>query len=153
MIYTDSGGISKRVIVIQLVIIAGLAAFLKLYLPRMEKARATADLDRRESRIENFFKEMVVEDSGRMVEAPGGGETHPQRLRSTPSVREVEQALGGPDTSTTDFAGGLHLTWIGTRQTLEASFNHGRLYCLTLKNRRTGHGVNVFESSANWQPF
>ncbi len=153
MIHTDSGGISKRVILIQVVIIAGLFAFLKFYLPRMEKARQTADLDRRESRIENFFREMVVEDSGRMVEAPDGGETHPQSLQSTPSVGEVEQALGGPDTSSTDFAGGLHLTWIGTRHSLGASFNHGRLYCLTLKNRRTGHGVNVFESSANWQSF
>ena len=66
---------------------------------------------------------------------------------------EVRQALGAPDTSTTDFAGGLHLTWIGTGHTLEASFNHGQLYCLSLKDTSTGHGASVYESSANWQPF
>jgi hypothetical protein len=150
---SDSGGISKRVIAIQLVVVAGLVVFLKIYLPRMEKARAVADLEKRESRIEDFFKEMVVDDSSRTVETPDSGQTHPQSLRSTPSVEEVELALGGPDTSATDFAGGLHLTWIGTRHSVEGSFNHGRLYCLTLKNSNTGHGENVFESSANWQAF
>lgn len=150
---SDSGGISKRVIVIQLVIVAGLIALFKFYVPRMEKARATADLAQRENRIQDFFKSTVVEDSSRTVEPAMGGRTHPQRLQSTPSMQEVDQVLGGPDTSTTDYAGGLHLTWIGSRHSLEAGFNHGRLYCLTLKDRSTGHGVNVFESSANWQAF
>jgi hypothetical protein len=153
VILSDSGGISKRAIAIQLVIIAGLVAFLKFYVPRMEKNRQSEDLEKREGRIESLFKEMVVEDSSRTVEAPGSGETHPQSLRSTPSVQDVDQALGGPDTSSTDYAGGLHLTWIGTKHSLEASFNHGRLYCLTLRNRSTGHGASVFESSANWQAF
>lgn len=152
MITPDSGRISKRAIAVQLVIIAGLIAVVKIYLPRMEKARATVALDQRESRIENFFRELTVEDSSRTVES-AGERAHPQSLRSTPSMQEVDQALGGPDTSATDYAGGLHLTWIGTRHSLEASFNHGRLYCLTFKNLSTGHGVNVFESSANWQSF
>ena len=156
MEHSDSGKISTRVIVIQVVILivaAGLFAYVKIYLPRMEKAQAAAQIASRESRIKGFFYEMVAEDSSRTVEAPGVGETHPQSLRGTPSVDEVQQALGAPDTSTTDFAGGLHLTWIGTQHTLEASFNRGQLYCLSLKNRSTGHGANVYESSANWQPF
>jgi hypothetical protein len=153
---SDSGKISTRVIVIQLVIlavVAGLYAYVKVYLPRMEKARAAADLNNRESRIQDFFNTMVAEDSRRTVEAPGVGQVHPQSLRSTPSVDDVQQALGAPDTSTTDFAGGLHLTWIGAGHTLEASFNRGQLYCLSLKDTNTGHGANVYESSVSWQPF
>ena len=156
MAHSDSGKISTRAIVIQVVILivaAGLLAYVKVYLPRMEKAQAAAQIASRETHIKDFFDEMVAEDSSRTVEAPDVGETHPQSLRSTPSVDEVQQALGAPDTSTTDFAGGLHLTWIGTGHTLEASFNHGQLYCLSLKDRSTGHGSNVYESSANWQPF
>jgi hypothetical protein len=153
---SDSGKISTRVIVIQLVIlifIAGVYAFVKIYVPQMEKARAAAELAERESRIQDFFDSMVAEDSSRAVEAPGVGRAHPQSLRSTPEVGDVQQALGGPDTSTTDFAGGLHLTWIGTGHTLEASFNRGQLYALSFKDSSTGHGVNVYKSSAQWQPF
>ncbi len=156
MTFSDSGKISTRTIVIQLVILviaAGLFAYVKIYVPRMEKAQAAAQTAERESRIQDFFSTMVAEDSSRTVEAPGVGATHPQSLRSTPSVDEVQQAIGAPDTSTTDFAGGLHLTWTGTGHTLEASFSHGQLYCLSLKDSKTGHGANVYESSANWQPF
>ena len=153
---SDSGGMPKRVIVIQLVIIAGLFAFIKIYLPRMEKTKAAARLDERESRIKEFFKSVVVDASGRSVAPPsanGNMPSHPQTLRSTPSMQDVEQALGAPDTSSTDFRGGLHLTWTGTLHRLEGSFNRGRLYCLTLTNLRTGHGESVFESSASWQSF
>ena len=153
---SDSGRIPKRVIVIQLVIIVGIIAFVKIYLPRREKAAAAAEIEARENRIEEFFKSMVVEDSSRRVEAfsaDGNAQVHPQSLRSTPSMQDVEQALGAPDTSSTDFAGGLHLTWIGARHSLEGGFDRGRLYSLTLTNRSTGHGVTVFESSAAWRPF
>ena len=155
MTLSDSGKLSTRAIVIQLAIlvaVAGVFAFVKIYAPRMEKAREARQLADRESRVEDFFNTMVAEDSGRTVETQGG-QAHPQSLRSTPSVQEVQQELGGPDTSTTDFAGDLHLTWIGTSHTLQASFNRGQLYCLTLKDIGTGHGVNVFESSARWQAF
>jgi len=150
---SDSGRISKRAIAIQLVLIAGLIAFVKIYLPRMEKARADAQVSERESRIETLFHSLVAEDTGRTVETPGGGQAHPQSLQSTPSQQEIEQALGGPDTSSTDFRGGLHLTWTGARHSLEASFDRGSLYCLTLTDRQTGHGESVFESSAQWQAF
>jgi hypothetical protein len=145
---SDRGRIPIRVIVIQLVIIAGLIAFLKIYLPHREKANAAARLDERESRIEKFFKSMVVEDS-----RAGTSGANAQSLRNTPSMQDVEQALGAPDTSSTDFAGGLHLTWIGARHSLEAGFDRGRLYFLTLTNRSTGHGVTVFESSASRRTF
>jgi hypothetical protein len=153
---TDSGKISTRVIVIQLVllvVVAGAFAYVKLYAPKLEEAREAAQLAERESRIQDFFNSMVAEDSSRTVEAPGVGQTHPQRVKNTPSVSDVQQTLGGSDTSTTDFAGGLHLGWIGTKHTLEAAFNHGELYALSYKNNDTGHGVNVFKSSAQWQPF
>jgi|YelNatPaOPRAMG01_1025707.scaffolds.fasta_scaffold32048_3 hypothetical protein len=153
MTISDFGRISKIAIAVQLVIIAGVLIFLKVYVPRAEKTRAAADLKSRESRIERFFNSTVAEDAGRTVASPDGSQAHPQSLRSTPSVEEVQRALGGPDTSMTDYAGALHLTWIGTDHSLTAAFNHGRLYCLTLTDRRTGHGVNVYESSANWQPF
>lgn len=156
MISSDSGKIPTRVIVIQLVllaVLAGVVAFVKIYEPRAEKAQAAARIAERDSRIQDFFNSMVAEDYGRTVEAPGVGTTHPQSLRSTPAVANVQQTLGAADTSTTDFAGGLHLTWIGKDHTLEASFNRGELYGLSLKDNSTGHGQSVYVSSANWQPF
>ena len=141
---SDSGRIPIRVIVIQLVIIAGLFAFFKFYLPRTEKANAAAELEARESRIEESFKSMVVEDSRAQAPSANG---KAQSLRSTPSMQEVEQALGAPDTSSTDYAGGLHLTWIGARHSLECSFDRGRLYSLTLTDRSTGQQVTASESS------
>jgi hypothetical protein len=156
MAFWDSGAVSKRAIIIQVVILAGLVAFFKADLPRIERARAAAEATERERRIEKFFQSTVAEDVSREVEAPatsGGARVHPQMLRRAASMEEVEQALGAPDTSSTDYAGGLHLTWIGARHNLEASFNRGRLYCLKLEDRRTGHGVMVFESSSSWHPF
>jgi hypothetical protein len=153
---SDSGKISTRLIVIQLVIlaaIAGVYAYVKVYLPQAEKAQAAAQIAERESRIQDFFDSMVAEDYSRTVEAPGVGKTHPQSLKSTADVADVQQTLGAPDTNTTDFAGGQHLTWIGTGHTLEASFNRGQLYCLSFKDNSTGHGESVYASSAQWQPF
>ena len=153
---SGSGKISTRVIVIQLVllvIVAGVFVYVKVYAPKIEKAREAAQLAERENRIQDFFKSMVAYDSSRTVDAPGLGQTHPQSLKSTPSLDEVQQALGGPDTSSTDFAGGLHLTWIGTHHSLEAAFSHSELYALTYKNNDTGHGVHVYKSSAQWQAF
>jgi hypothetical protein len=153
---SDTGKISIRLIIIQIVIVAvvaGVYAYVKVYLPQAEKAREAAQIAERESRIHDFLDSMVAEDPSRTVEAPGVGKTHPQSLRSAPDVADVQQALGAPDSSTTDFAGGQHLTWIGTGHTLEASFNRGQLYCLSFKDNSTGHGVNVYTSSAQWQPF
>lgn len=153
---TDSGKIPTRVIVIQmvfLVVVAGVFVYVKVYAPKLEKAHEAEQLARRENRIQDFFNTMVADDPSRTVEAPGIGTTHPQSLKSTPSLDEVEQALGGPDTSSTDYAGGLHLGWIGTRHTLEASFNHSELYALTFKDNDTGHSVNVYKSSDQWQAF
>lgn len=155
MTFSDSGKIPTRVIIIQLaflVVVAGVFAFVKIYSPRMDKERAARQLAERESRITDFFNSMVAEDSGRLVETPRG-QMHPQTLRSTPSVDELQQTLGAADTSTTDFAGGLHLTWIGTGHTLEGSFNHGQLYCLSLKDNSTGHGTSAYVSSTNFQAF
>jgi len=77
----------------------------------------------------------------------------PQRLRITPAVGDVQQALGVPDQSMTDFRGGQHLTWLGTRHQLEAAFDKEHLYAVTLTDRQTGHGMTVYESSAHYRPF
>ena len=140
-ILPDSG-FRAKLIVPGVLMVAGLIAWFKIYLPRAQRAEAVA--------------EAVIEDTKR--EAPVSGNTgdqrvHPQRLRQMPSLREVNQTLGAPTTSTTDVRGGLHVTWTGTRHDLEASFNQGRLYCLRFQDRRTGHGTMVFESSSNWHPY
>jgi len=148
--------VPKRVALIQLALLASLAAFYLLYLPYREKSRAAAEAQEREQKIETLFQSLVVEDASREVEVPGtDGKTraHPQRLTRTPPVDEVERALGLPDRRTTDFRSGLHLTWTGTEHQLEASFDRGRLYCLRLENLRSGHGALVFESSFGWHPF
>ena len=156
MALTDSGKMPTRVIVIQvvfLVVVAGVFAYVKFYAPKLEKAHEAEQLAQRERSIQGFFNSMVEKDSSRTVEAPGLGTTHPQSLKSTPSLDEVEQALGGPDTSSTDYAGGLHLGWVGAKHTLEASFSRSELYALSFKDNDTRHGVNVYKSSAQWQGF
>jgi hypothetical protein len=145
-----------KVIVAQFVILAGVAVWLKVYIPRMEAARAATAVLEREKRIQTSYQSMVVEDTNREVEAPESkakGPVHPLRLRTSASVGEVEQTLGAPDSEQSDFRGGLHLMWAGSQHTLEASFNRGRLYCLTITDRQTGHGSMVFESSLYWRPF
>jgi hypothetical protein len=42
---------------------------------------------------------------------------------------------------------------MGTRRKLVGSFHQGRLYALTLEDLRTGRGVRVYESSAQWQRY
>ncbi len=148
-----TGAVPVRTIAIQLALLAGVVAFYKLYLPHREKVRAAAAADERERRIEQILPSLVVEDASHEVPASGGGQVHPQKLASTPSVDEFEQALGVPDERRTDFRGGLHLIWSGTEHELEASFDHGRLYCLRVEDRRTGHGALIFESSWGWRPF
>jgi hypothetical protein len=152
----DSGSVRTRTIIVQLLIVAGLVGYFEFFLPRIRRNKAAAEAQERELRIETFFQSAIVEDASRDVERPaesGGGRAHPQRLSETLSVSEVEQALGAPDESTTDFRGGLHLPWVGTAHKLEAAFDKGRLYCLKREDRRTGHGAMVFESSSAWHPF
>jgi hypothetical protein len=153
---SDRGAVPKRVIAIQLAILASLAAFYFLYLPYRAKSRAAAEAQEREVKIEALFQSLVVEEAHSEVELPGTGgkvRVHPQRLNYKPAVDEVLQALGLPDRRMTDFRNGLHLTWTGTAHSLEAAFDRGRLYCLRREDLRTGHGALVFESSVAWQPF
>ena len=139
MVLSDSGGIPKRMILIQLVIIAGLIGFIEFYLPHMEKSQAAARLAQRENHIEQFFNSIVGDSNP-------GAQSH--SLRSTPSMQEVEQRLGPPETGSTDFRGGLHLTWTGTRHSLQCSFYKGQLYYLTFTNRTTGEIVTASAPSA-----
>ena len=153
---SERGALRKRLLAIQIGIVASLAAFFFLYLPYRTKSRVAAETQARELRIEALFQSLVVEDARSEVELPGTGgkvRVHPQRLNCTPAVDEVVQALGLPDRRTADFRGGLHMTWTGTAHSLEAAFVRGRLYCLRREDLRTGHGALVFESSVEWRPF
>jgi hypothetical protein len=153
---SDSGRVRWRIILIQLTIMAGLVAFYKLYLPHGERMEAARQAAQRERKIEAFFQKVVVEDTAHEIDVPGEGargKRHPQRLRATLPLAEVEAALGAPDVASTDFRSGQHLTWIGTAHKLEASFNLGRLYCLGHEDRKTGQGVMVFESIWSWHPY
>jgi len=153
---SDCGAVPKRLIAIQFAILAILAAFYFLYLPYRTKSKGAAEAQGRELNIEALFQSLVVEEAGNEVELPGTGgkvRVHPQRLIRLPAVDEVVQALGLPDQRTTDFRGGLHMTWAGTAHSLEAAFDRGRLYCLRRADLRTGHGTLVFESTVAWQPF
>lgn len=152
----DRGGVPWRVILIQLVILAGLLTFFRFYLPHRERVQATQAVADREQKIEDFFKQAVVTDATHEIAVPLNGavvKRHPQRLRTTLHVDEVEARLGAPDQSTTDFRGGEHLTWIGSTHKLEAAFNAGLLYCLSYEDRKTGQGVMVFESIWSWHPY
>jgi hypothetical protein len=156
MVIHSSGGVKAKAIIVQLAIVAGLIAYLKVYIPRVRKERAVSEAQQREKKIESLFQSMAVEDPSREVALPSDGGkklVHPQKLRSLATVEDVEQALGAADVRSGDFRGGLHLTWIGTDHKLEAAFNGDRLYCLRMEDRQTGHGALVFESSLNWVPF
>ena len=153
---SDSGRVPWRIILIQLAILVGLAIFFRFYLPHRVHVQTTEAVTDREQKIEAFFQKTVVEDTEHEISVPLAGaivKRHPQRLRTTLHVEEVESQLGAPDTSTTDFRSGQHLTWIGTAHKLEASFNLGRLYCLGHQDRKTGQGVMVFESIWSWHPY
>jgi hypothetical protein len=152
----DSGRVRWRIILIQLAIVAGLVAFYKLFLPHWERMEAARQAAERERKIEAFFRKVVVEDTAHEIDVPGegaGAKRHPQRLRATLTLAEVEAALGAPDVASTDFRSDQHLTWIGTTHKMEGSFNVGRLYGLAREDRATGHGVMVFESISTWHAY
>ena len=156
MRYSTFGRVPWRVIVIQLLLLSGLAVFFKFYLPHHARELAGRAAIAREQKINALFQEAVVEDSAREISVPLEGaivKRHPQRLRIELSPQGAESTLGLPDSATTDFRGGQHLTWIGTAHKFEASFSGGRLYCVKLEDRATGRGVMVFESIWAWHPY
>jgi hypothetical protein len=156
MRFSDSGRLPWRVVLIQLSIVSGLALFYVVYLPHRERELAWREAAAREQKITALFQDSVQEDSTHEISVFVEGaivKRHPQRLRITLSPSEAQSTLGLPDAVTTDFRGGQHLIWIGTTHKLEASFDAGRLYCLTLENRPSGHGVMVYESIWSWHPF
>jgi hypothetical protein len=145
-----------RAIVIQFLILLGLFALYRVYLPYHERDLARRTTAEREQKINAFFQDAVMVDPTREISVPVDGamvKRHPQKLRLTFSPPEAESKLGVPDASTTDFGGGQHLTWLGKTHKLEASFNSGHLYCLALEDRATGHGVLVYESPESWHPY
>jgi hypothetical protein len=153
---SSSGGAPWRVIVIQVLILLGLAALIKFYLPHRARELARDATVAREQSINALFQDSVVEDSTHEISVPLDGaivKRHPQRLRTTFSPQKAESVLGVPDTSTIDFSGAQHLNWVGTTHKLGAAFNAGRLYCLTFEDRATGHGVLVYESPESWHPY
>ena len=103
--FPDSEGFRAKLIVPGVLIVAGLLAWFKIYLPRAQRAEAVAQAVERERKIGNFFRWAVIEDTKREAQGTGnsGGQpVHPQRLRQTPSLPEIEQTLGASTTSTTD---------------------------------------------------
>jgi hypothetical protein len=150
------GSVRTRTIVIQVAVVAGVILWLKFALPKIQKDRAAAELARRERNIEAFVQSTVVEGGGEEVEVStleGVKRVRPQVLRITPAVADAEEALGAPDESMTDFRGGQHLIWYGNKHKLEAAFDKGRLYAVTLTNLQTGHGMTVYESRIQYHPF
>jgi hypothetical protein len=148
--------VPRRVILIQLLVVLGLVAYYQLYLPHRARVLARRAGATREEKITALFQDAVVQDSKHEISVPLEGaivKRHPQRLRIVFSPREAENELGVPDAVTNDFRGGYHLTWLGTTHKLEASFNAGRLYGLSLEDRTTGHGVLVYESLSLWHPY
>jgi hypothetical protein len=152
MAWFKSLSVRNRTIVIQIGIVAGLILFYMLALPGIRKARQAAASENREQRIMAFVHSVAVEVGSAEDQAKPGNKL-PQHLRVTPQVGDVEQELGAPQEFMNDFMGGQHLTWIGARHKLRASFDKGRLYALTVTDLKTGHGMQVFESSAQWQAF
>ena len=132
----------------------GLAVCFKVALPRLEKDHAEARTAARERVIESFFESVTMEMPDGAAEAGDRiGTRNARRLHRTPDVGAVQQELGAPNQSMTDFAGAQHLTWFGKEHKLIASFNKGRLYALTVSDLAGDHGERVFESSAQWQRF
>jgi hypothetical protein len=152
--FSDFGAVRTKIIVAQVIVVVGLIAWFKIYLPQLEREQAASEARERDRRIQTFFRWAVVEDSSRGVSASAPkGQQRPQRLRRTPALEKAEQTLGAPAGRSTDIRGGLHVTWSGASYQLEGSFEKDRLYCLTLTDRRTGHGTSVFESSSSWHLF
>jgi hypothetical protein len=150
------GSVRTRAIVIQVAVVAGVVLWLKFALPKIQKDRIAAQLARREQKIESFLQSAVVESGGEEIEVStleGVKRVHPQVLRITPPVGDVEEALGAPDESMTDFRGGQHLIWYSNKHKFEAAFDKGQLYAVTLTDLQTGHGMTVYESRARYHPF
>ncbi|HTS70319.1 MAG TPA: hypothetical protein VMO17_15165 [Terriglobia bacterium] len=141
---------------LQLVVVLGLIALYRWYVPYHAREKAAQAAAVREAKITAFFQDAVLEEPKREISVPLEGaivKRHPWRLRTVFSPREATSALGPPDATTFDFRGGQHLTWIGTNHQLEASFEAGRVYCLSLEDRATGHGMIVYESVTSWHPY
>lgn len=150
------GGVPWRVIVVQFVLVAGVVTFFSLYLPHRTRVLAERALADREQKINDVFRNAVKEDLDHEVSVPLNGKIekrHPQILTAALSPQDVETQLGVPGNSTTDFRGGEHLTWVGTTHKLVAAFDKGRLYCLALEGRATGHGVMVCQTPETWRPY
>ena len=156
MVSSNSGASWSRIILIQLIIVAGLGLYLLFYLPGAAKRRAAAQAAGRERRIQTFARTMLVPDPAREISASGPDDeslSHPEKLLQAEPVDQVQQALGAPTSENADVNGGQHLTWTGTRHQLQAAFNKGVLYNVTYSNIATGHGVSVYESSGYFQAF
>ena len=95
MTASDGGKVRLAMILTQVVIVVGVVAWLKLCLPRLEKSRTAAVAAHRSTRIEDFVGTMVVDDHSRPAPQDSGRE-YARKLRRTPSLDEVEQALGSP---------------------------------------------------------
>jgi hypothetical protein len=147
MAWFDLSNSRNRIIFTQVAIVALLLGFYKLAVPRIQKAREASAAEEREQRMMAFVESAVVEVGS------SNESKRPERLRSTPEVHDVELELGAPQESMNDALGGQHLTWIGTRHKLMASFDKGKLYALTVTDMKTTHGRQIFESSAQWRPF
>jgi hypothetical protein len=144
----------NRAILIQVGIVAGVIVLYKFGMPTIERARAHAAAADHEQAITAFFESTTIEVGGSGNQASGNGQgAVPKRLRVTPEVQEVEQELGAPGQTMVGYGGAQHLTWIGTRHKLQASFNKGQLYALTMTDLKTGHGEQVYETSAYWRAF
>jgi len=139
-----------KIILVQVAVVAGLIVYFKVALPSLQKGRAEARAAENEQAIQNFLATVTIQMPG---EAAANGARKPRRLRREPDVSEVQESLGAPNQSMTDFAGAQHLTWFGTEHKLTASFNKGRLYALTVSDLAGEHGERVYESSARWQKF
>jgi hypothetical protein len=156
MPFLNSGAAWRRIILIQLAILAAAGVLLVIYLPRMAKRHAAEQAAERESRIVAFASSMLVADPSRRISASGPDEeelSHPEKLLEDDSVDHVQQVLGAPTSENADVNGGQHLTWAGTHHQLQAAFNKGVLYNVTYTNLATGHGVSVYSSSGYFQAF
>ncbi|MGE5327199.1 MAG: hypothetical protein ACM3NO_09190 [Deltaproteobacteria bacterium] len=147
MAWFDLSNPRNRIILTQIVIVVLLLGFYKLALPRIQKAREASATEEREQRMMDFVQSVVVDVGS------GDESKTPQRLRVTPQVHDVELELGAPQESMNDALGGQHLTWIGTRHKLMGSFDKGKLYAVSVTDMKTGHGRQIFESSAQFRPF
>jgi len=153
MDFKGFGAAWTRPILIQLAILAALAAVLKFYLPGMEKRREAAAASEREAKIQAFARTMIVNDLTRDIPSGPNAGNHPQKLLRPDSIGEVQSALGAPTFESRDFRGGDHLTWTGTDHRIDAAFDSGILYNLMYEDIHSGHGVTVYESSASWQTY